>query len=104
MSLGEGVFSGEHNGLTVLLDVEAFDHGFNPATGTGVYLVVNHHGDKPILSSGRVDLQPGTDATVQVVPSFITTTEAAIKQFSPEQRNCYTCNEVKRHNVTILRL
>ena len=54
---GEDVFSGEHNGLTALLDVEAFDYGYSPATGTGLYMVVNHHGDKPILSSGRVDLQ-----------------------------------------------
>ena len=57
VSLGENVFSGEHNGLTVLLDVESFDHGYSPATGTGVYMVVNPHGEKPILSSGRVDLQ-----------------------------------------------
>ena len=57
VKLGEGVYSGEHNGLTVLLDVEAYDYGYRPATGTGVYMVLNHHGDKPILSSGRVDLQ-----------------------------------------------
>ena len=57
VELGEGVYSGEHNGLTVLLDVEAYDYGYRPATGTGVYMVLNHHGDKPILSSGRVDLQ-----------------------------------------------
>ena len=31
---------------------------------------------------------------MQVVPSFITTTQAALDQFSPEQRKCYTCQEI----------
>ena len=25
--------------------------------GSGVFMVVNHHGDKPILNSGRIKLQ-----------------------------------------------
>ena len=66
VELGEGVYSGEHNGLTVLLDVEAYDYGYSPATGTGVYLVLNHHGDKPILSSGRVDLQVCRDSPLDI--------------------------------------
>ena len=66
VELGEGVYSGEHNGLTVLLDVEAYDYGYSPATGTGVYLVLNHHGDKPILSSGRVDLQVCRDSPIDI--------------------------------------
>ena len=69
------MYSGESNGLTIYLDIEAHDHGYLPAKGqillvvyniillpyiilgSGVLMVVNHHGDKPILSSGRVKLE-----------------------------------------------
>ena len=74
-----------------------------------MYLVVNHHGDKPILNSGRIKIevrwrgelqiyfchvQPGSDADVQILPSYTTTTEDAISSFTPEERNCYSCSEV----------
>ena len=57
ISLGYSVLSGEKNGLTVTLDVEQYDTGYVPAKGSGVFMVVNHHGDKPILNSGRIKLQ-----------------------------------------------
>ena len=57
ISLGHTVLSGEKNGLTVTLDVEQYDTGYVPAKGSGVFMVVNHHGDKPILNSGRIKLQ-----------------------------------------------
>ena len=88
------MLSGESNGLTVFLDVETYDHGYNPAKASGVYLVVNHHGDKPILNSGRIKLQPGTDTDIQITPSFTITEEAAIVAFDPEERECYQCSEV----------
>ena len=59
IEIGQQVLSGESNGLSVWLDVEAFDHGYVPAKGSGVFMVVNHHGDKPILNSGRIKLQVG---------------------------------------------
>ena len=31
--LGDNVYSGHHNGLTVWLDVETWDYGYTPATG-----------------------------------------------------------------------
>ena len=57
IEIGQQVLSGESNGLSVWLDVEMFDHGYVPAKGSGVFMVVNHHGDKPILNSGRIKLQ-----------------------------------------------
>ena len=62
--------------------------------GSGVYMVVNHHGDKPILNSGRVKLQPGTDTDIQISPSFTTTDDDAINGFNPVDRGCYTCEEI----------
>ena len=59
IEIGQQVLSGESNGLSVWLDVEMFDHGYVPAKGSGVFMVVNHHGDKPILNSGRIKLQVG---------------------------------------------
>ena len=33
IKLGQNVYSGHHNGLTVWLDVETWDYGYPPATG-----------------------------------------------------------------------
>ena len=33
IELGDDVYSGESNGLTVYLDVEEYDHGYLPAKG-----------------------------------------------------------------------
>ena len=33
IELGKNVYSGHHNGLTVYLDVETYDHAFSPSTG-----------------------------------------------------------------------
>ena len=33
IELGQNVYSGHHNGLTVWLDVETWDYGYVPATG-----------------------------------------------------------------------
>ena len=33
IKLGQNVYSGHHNGLTVWLDVETWDYGYTPATG-----------------------------------------------------------------------
>ena len=97
IELGGEVLSGESNGLTVYFDVESYDHGYVPAKASGISLVVNHHGDKPILSSDRIKLQPGTDTDIQISPSFTTTEESAISKFAPADRQCYQCNEVSVH-------
>ena len=94
IDLGSEVLSGESNGLTVFFDVETYDHGYVPAKASGISLVVNHHGDKPILNSGRIKLQPGTDTDIQIAPSFTTTDDDAISKFKPSQRKCYDCSEV----------
>ena len=73
-------------------------------------MLVNHHGDQPILKSARIKLQvlkfifpqcsfrylfqPGTDNDVQISPSFTKTSSDAKAQFSAEERGCYTCDEV----------
>ena len=73
-------------------------------------MLVNHHGDQPILNSARIKLQvlqfifpqcsfwslfqPGTDNDVQISPSFTKTSSDAKAQFKAEERGCYTCDEV----------
>ena len=37
IELGDDVYSGESNGLTVYLDVEEYDHGYLPAKGIFFY-------------------------------------------------------------------
>ena len=97
IELGGEVLSGESNGLTVFFDVESYDHGYVPAKASGISLVVNHHGDKPILNADRIKLQPGTDTDIQISPSFTTTEESAINKFDPSERQCYECNEVSEN-------
>ena len=59
---GENVTSGDSNGLTLHLDTESYDHGFVASEGSGVSLVVHHHGDQPLLGSGTVKLMVRVDA------------------------------------------
>ena len=53
---GRLVSSGDTNGLTLHIDTEAYDHGYAASAGAGVSLVVHHHADKPIFSSGTIKL------------------------------------------------
>ena len=48
--------SGWANGLKLLLDTESYDHGYADSPGMGASLVVHHHGDMPIFSSGTINL------------------------------------------------
>lgn len=38
ITLGEGVYSGHSNGLTVYIDVETYDHAYIPSTGHHAYV------------------------------------------------------------------
>ena len=53
---GRSVSSGDSNGLTIHIDTEAYDHGYAASAGPGVSVVVHHHADKPIFSSGTTKL------------------------------------------------
>ena len=39
-------------------------------------------------------IQPGSDTDVQISPSFTTTSDGALTQFTGDERECYTCDEV----------
>ena len=56
---GEGVTSGDTNGLRLHIDTESYNHGYVASAGAGVSLVVHHHGDQPILGSGTIKLMVG---------------------------------------------
>ena len=47
-------------------------------------------------------LQPGTDVDVTVEPSVTFTTAAAREGFSPAERKCYDCNEVRSGPLLLL--
>jgi hypothetical protein len=59
-----------------------------------VVVLIHHHGDQAILSSGSIKLQTGTDVEVSVVPQITVTTDEAVDQFDPEKQGCFTCDEV----------
>jgi hypothetical protein len=62
--------------------------------GAGVVVLLHHHGDQAILSSGSIKLQTGTDVEVSVVPQITVTSDDAVSKFDPEKRGCFTCDEV----------
>ena len=62
--------------------------------GAGVALLLHHHGDQPIMRSGAIQLMPGVDTEVTVVPQLVQTSEEALASLDPEMRGCYSCQEV----------
>ena len=42
IKLGDNVYSGHHNGLTVWVDVETWDYGYTPATGTNHFFLTQY--------------------------------------------------------------
>jgi hypothetical protein len=53
ISSKEIMASGDTNGLTLTIDTESYDHGFMGSKGAGASMVVHHHGDQPLLSTGN---------------------------------------------------
>ena len=97
--LQQGVKNGYKNGMTILFDIEQFNSAYYPAESSGLLLAIHNHGDKPIMESGSIHIHAGTVTQITLAPKATFTSKEAIKEFSPERRNCYDVNEV---NLTYL--
>ena len=53
-----------------------------------------HHLDMPLTRQNSFNVAPGTENEIAVTPSLTTTTESAIFRLSPEERDCYTDDEI----------
>ena len=53
-----------------------------------------HHLDIPLIRQTSFHIAPGTENQIAVTPTTTHTTPSALNRFSPEQRDCYTDNEI----------
>ena len=99
-SLEADSLHGESNGLDVVLDAEQFNYAYLQSNAPGFKLALHHHSDLPIMQFSSDLLKPGTETQINLKPTIISTTDNAIQQFTPSERNCYTDGEA---NLTHLR-
>ena len=88
-----GTKVGKVNGLVLLLDAQTFDYTMNRQASEGFKITVNHHLDQPLMSMTELDITPGFETQVAVTPVIYTTSNAARKRFTPDQRGCYFDHE-----------
>ena len=55
----KGVKNGIHNGLTLVLDVESFDHAYFPRSSKGFRIALTNALDKPLINLGGQFIAPG---------------------------------------------
>ena len=57
-------------------------------------MAVQHHLDQPLMHVKELDISPGFETQISVSPVLYSTTEAALQRFKPEERGCYSENEL----------
>ncbi len=72
-------------GVQVLLDVETYEYfSVHSAGSEGVLVLVQHYRDIPLMRKESFVLAPGFEVDVGLSITEITTTEGAIKRFTPK--------------------
>ena len=89
-----GVKVGKANGLRLLLDAETFDYTFHKSASEGFKMAVQHHLDQPLMSVKELDIAPGFETQIAVSPLLYATTSEALQRFKPEERGCYSEDEL----------
>ena len=89
-----GVKVGKANGLRLLLDAETFDYTFHKSASEGFKMAVQHHLDQPLMSVKELDIAPGFETQIAVSPILYSTTKEALQRFKPEERGCYSEEEL----------
>ena len=72
----------------ILLDYAYFSRG-----AKGFRIAITDSRDKPIVEQNGFLVAPGSETLIAMVPTILSTTDEAL-QFKPEDRNCYTSEEV----------
>ncbi len=84
---------GKRNGLSVLLNIEQFNYGYNTGKGAGLRVALMNTADKAMMQFSSLYIQPGSEYEINIKPVITYTTEDAIDRFDPEDRNCYKQGE-----------
>ena len=82
-------------GVQVLVDVETFEYFSVHSKGSeGVMVLIQHYRDIPLMRKESFILTPGVEVDVGLSITEITTSTGAIERFAPNERDCYTDDEV----------
>ena len=87
--------NGETNGLDIVLDTEQFNYAYHQANAAGFRISLHHHNSKPMMSFSSQLIHAGTETIIDIKPTVTYTTDHAISKFSPEERGCFTKEEIK---------
>ena len=78
----------------MLFDIELFDYGQYDTGTEGLKLTLVHHLDMPLMRYSGINLGSGTENQIALTPTLMATTQSALENFSPPERDCYAENEI----------
>lgn len=85
----KGSKDGEQNGLTLVLDIENFNFAYHRVSSQGLKAVVHDHRTKPLFEHEGVILEAGKRTQLAILPFLTVTTDDAIDELTPQERQCY---------------
>ena len=87
--------NGETNGLDIMVDAEQFNYAYHQANAAGFRISLHHHNSKPMISFSSQLIHAGTESIIDIKPKITYTTDQAISKFFPEERGCFTKEEIE---------
>ena len=95
LSIPKGFASnGLQNGLTLTMDLEKFDHSVI-WDSIGFVVGLSQPNTVALMKNEGINVSPGFLSKIAVMPVTTSTTQEAIDNFDPIDRNCYTDSEVE---------
>ena len=92
-AIPKGIQQGHDDGLKVLLDFEMFDYAFRKAS-TGFSIFVGNPLDKNRVDEEGISVSPGMETFIGLSFSNTKAIQPVIKYLTPQQRNCFSDDEV----------
>ena len=94
-----GSFPGEANGMTLMLDAEAFDVGVSSSPATGIQVAIFYYLDVPIMTTSGINLDVGTYTKLGLSAKIIETSPEAKRTLTPERRGCFFEDEIRLQDI-----
>ena len=96
-----GSYPGEANGLKMILDAEAFDHGRSNSEAVGFKIAILHYLDIPIMDQTGINIDIGKYTQLAVTAKIVKTSSYARRRFEPEVRQCYFKDEIRMRECNL---
>jgi len=100
LNIDKGAFSGIHNGLSIVLDVESFDTAFYPRKSEGFVVAVSGNLERPLISQSGTYINPGSETLMAVKVIETVTTDRVVTKFKTDTRKCYMADEFDTRHFT----